>query len=250
MNKLEKTLAIYGVYLEDLRRRILSLTKIFVIVFLLGFFTTSPAIKIMIRYVNIDEITITTTSPFQLINLAMSIGFSFACAVMVPIAIFHLYSFLKEGLLEKERKIFFLSLPVSLALFSLGFSYSAGMLYYSVKLVAKINAGLGISNFWSISSFISEIVVTSSLLGLLFVLPLFVTFFIRVGWLTTDFLKSKRRHAIAIIFIIVSLLPPTDGVSLILMSLPLILIFELTIFFNRNKNRVDRNKVQSGNLIT
>ena len=237
MNNLQKSFATYAVYFEDLRRRIFFLIKIFVIVFVFGFFATSPAIKFILNYINTDDITITTTSPFQLVNLAMSIGFFFACVVIVPILVFHLYSFLKPGLLKKERRIFFLSLPISLGLFILGFSYSAGMLYYAIQLVAKVNITLGIVNYWDISLFISQIVMTSSLLGLLFIFPLFITIFIRLGFFTVDFLKSKRRHAVAIIFIIVSLLPPTDGVSLILMAAPLMLIFELTVLFNRNKHK-------------
>jgi sec-independent protein translocase protein TatC len=167
----------------------------------------------------------------------MSVGFFFACAVMVPLFIFHLYTFFKPGLLKKERRIFFLSLPISLGLFILGFSYSAGMLYYAIQFIAKINISLGIVNYWDIRLFISEIVITSSLLGVLFIFPLFITILIRLGFLNVNFLKSKRRHAIAIIFIIVSLLPPTDGISLILMAAPLMLMFELTILLNRNKHK-------------
>ena len=237
MDNLQKNFATYAIYFEDLRRRIFLLIKIFIVVFAFGFFATPPAIKFILNYLNTDDITITTTSPFQLINLAMSIGFFFACAVIVPILVFHLYSFFKPGLLRKERRIFFLSLPISFGLFILGFSYSAGMLYYAIQFIAKVNISLGIVNYWDISLFISEIVMTSSLLGLLFIFPLFTTILIRLGLLSVDFLKSKRRHAVAIIFIIVSLLPPTDGISLILMAAPLMLMFELTILFNRNKHQ-------------
>jgi Sec-independent protein secretion pathway component TatC len=47
-----------------------------------------------------------------------------------------------------------------------------------------------------------------------------------------SFLKKHRRIAIAAILIFVALLPPTDGLSFIVMSVPLVGIYELTIFFN------------------
>ena len=237
MNDFQKSITKYAVYLEELRRRLFSLTKIFVVVFAVGFFTTPPVIKFMMHYLNTFKgVTIVTTSPFQLIELAMSIGFFFACIITVPIFIYHLYSFLKPGLLPKERRIFIFSLPLGLGLFLLGFFYSCGMLYFAVNLMAQTNVGLGVANYWDISIFISQMVLTSALLGILFIFPLVITFLIRLGVMTVDFLKSKRRHAIVIIFIIVSLLPPTDGLSLILMSAPLVLIYEFTVLFNRKSN--------------
>jgi len=234
----QQSLSKYGVYFEELRKRLFSLTKIFVIIFALGFFTTSPVIKYMIAHLNIDGVTIVTSSPFQLIELAMSIGFLFACIITIPIFIYHLYSFLKPGLLPNERRLFILSLPFSLLLFIFGFFYGVGMLYYGIKLIAKLNVSLGVANYWDITTFISQIVLTSSLLGILFIFPIVIRFLIRLGILSIQFLKSKRKHAIVVIFIFVSLLPPTDGLSLILMALPLLLIFELTILFNRKKAMV------------
>jgi len=237
VNDFQKSISKYGLYFEELRRRLFSLTKIFVIVFALGFFATSPAIKFVMSHLDISGVTIVATSPFQLIDLAMSVGFFSACIITIPIFIYYLYSFLKPGLLPSERKIFILSLPLGLFLFIIGFVYGVGMLYMGVKLIASVNVGLGVANYWDISTFISQIVLTSSLLGLLFIFPIVIRFLIRVGMLSIDYLKSKRRHAIVVIFIIVSLLPPTDGLSLILMAGPLILIFELTVLFNR-KNKV------------
>jgi sec-independent protein translocase protein TatC len=228
----------YAIYFEDLRRRLFLLTKIFIIFFVFGFVLASPAIKYILDKININDVTIITTGPFQLIQLMMSFAFLFACMIIIPIFIYHLYSFLKSGLLASEKKLFFISLPLSLLLFTTGFFYGAGMLYYGVKVIAKANVILGIGNYWDISIFVSQIIMTSSLLGLLFLFPIVIHFLIKLKIIDINFLKTKRKHAIVAIFILVSLLPPTDGLSLILMALPLLLIFELTILFNRNKKMV------------
>lgn len=204
----------------------------------MGFFATSYAVKFMMSHINFEGVTIVTTSPFQLVDLAMSMGFFFACAISIPIFVYHLYSFLKPGLLPKERKIFILSLPLGLFLFLLGFFYSAVMLYYAIGVISKLNVSLGVANYWDISTFISQMILTSSLLGLLFIFPLVITFLIRLGIISIEFLRSKRKHSIVAICIIVSLLPPTDGLSLILMAAPLVIIFELTVLFNRKKSKV------------
>ncbi len=233
MNNIQRIITKYAIYFEELRSILVFLVKIFAISFGVGFFITSPAIKLILKYINLEGVIITTTSPFQLINFAMSVGFFFACVVTIPIFIYYLYAFLKPALLPKERRMFLLSLPFGLGLFIFGFLYGCGMLYYGIKMIAKVNVSLGVANYWDISAFVSQIVITSSLLGLLFIFPLVITFLIRVGVLNVFYLRSKRKHAFVVILILVSLLPPTDGLSLILMALPLVLIFELTILFNR-----------------
>jgi sec-independent protein translocase protein TatC len=237
VNNFQRNLIKYGVYFEELRRKVLLLTKIFVVVFALGFLLTSPALKFILKYINIEDVILVTTSPFQLIELAMSVGFFFACIVVIPIFIYYLYSFLKPALLSKEKNIFLLSLPLALFLFVFGFIYGAGMLYYGIKFIAKTNVSLGIANYWDITSFISQIVLTSSMLGVIFLFPLILTFLMKINILTVEFLRSKRKHAIVGIFILVSLLPPTDGLSLVLMAVPLMLIFELTVLFNKKNSR-------------
>ena len=239
MDNFKKNISKYGVYLEELRSRLFNLTKIFVIVFATGFFTAPMAIKFMMSYLKtIKGVTIVTTSPFQLIELSMSIGFFTACIITIPIFIYHLYSFLKPGLLKKEKKLFLLSLPLGLGLFLIGFLYSCGMLYFAIDLMAQVNVGLGVANYWDIGVFISQMVLTSALLGILFIFPLVITFLIKLNVIGVGFLRAKRKHAVVIVFIIVSLLPPTDGLSLILMSAPLVLIYEFTILFNRRKKSI------------
>jgi len=237
VDNFKESISKYGIYFEELRRRFFLLLKIFVIIFIIGFISASPLIKLIMTNFSIEGVTIIVTTPFQLIHLAMSIGFLFACIITVPIFVWNLYHFLRSGLLKKERKLFILAVPLGILLFVTGFLYGGGMLYYGVKVIAKVNINLGIANYWDITTFFSQIVLTSSLLGLLFLFPLVITFLIRLNIIDVSFLKSKRRHAIVVILVLVSLLPPTDGLSLILMALPLVLIYELTILFNRNNNR-------------
>ena len=78
----------------------------------------------------------------------------------------------------------------------------------------------------------SQIIITATLLGVLFQFPIVVSYLIRMGLLDVAVLRSKRKIAVFIIFIFATLLPPTDGLSLIAMVLPLTLLYELTILAN------------------
>ena len=100
-------------------------------------------------------------------------------------------------------------------------------------MIAQVNTSLGLKNMWDAGMFISELTLTATLLGVLFQFPLVMTGLIKMGILDKQFLKNNRRGAYAIITIIVALLPPTDGISLIVMTIPLVNLYEISILWNR-----------------
>lgn len=235
MEGIQKYLIQYAGYLDEIRLRVLILVKIFAGVFLVGFFATGPLIKIVIEKMAIENVLIVTTSPFQLVNLAMSSGFFLASVIVAPFFVYHLYTFLSPGLLPGEKRLFISLIPLSIVLFFVGFSYGFATMYFATESIAQLNVSLGVVNYWDITKFVSEIVLTSSLLGLIFQFPIVITFLLRAGFMKIEFLRAKRKHAIVVIFLLVSLLPPTDGLSLILMALPMWIIYELTIKVNSQK---------------
>ena len=225
-------------YLDDLRNKLYYSAIIFATVFIGGFFSTGIVIRYFVNTFKIEGVVISTTSPFQLTDLAVDLGIFFALIITVPIVIFQLYSFVFPGLSKKEKKMLLLSIPICLLLFGSGFIFGATMLFYAFKIIAIINQSLGIKNIWDIASYLSQIFITSTLLGLLFQFPLVLTGLVKLNLFNVSSLKKKRRLAYFIVFIIVSLLPPTDGLSLIAMSLPLVLLYEITILINKNPKAI------------
>lgn len=235
MDRLTAYVETYGDYLEDVRRRLYVVVIIFVCIFVAGFFATPYLVKLMTSFLKISSVSIVATAPFQLIDLAMDVGFFLAVVFTSPVLLFHVYQFLRPGLLYAERRVFFFLIPVGVVLFILGFTYGFAIMYCALGAVALVNQSVGIVNLWDISLFMSQMLLTSTLLGLLFEFPIIISFLIRLGVVQVDFLRAKRRHAIVIIFLFVGLLPPTDGLSLILMSAPLVAIYELTIMLNAQR---------------
>jgi sec-independent protein translocase protein TatC len=236
MSKKKTLLAPYINHFTDLQRRVVFLVKIFVIFFITGFLTTPAIIKVLITFIQRPNIVLMVTSPFQMVDLAMSIGFFIATVVIIPIAVHQGYKFLSPGLFPKEKRWFFLLVPIALGLFIIGFSYGFGILYYATLTLADVNTQIGIMNYWNIGMFVSQIVLTASLLGVVTEFPLVLTAMIKMNIFNASQLIEKRRYAYVGIFILVSLLPPTDGLSLLLMATPLVLLYEITIFINRSRS--------------
>ncbi len=220
-------------YLEELRVRIYGSTVFFCLIFCIGFFSSGFILKHILAVFDIQRVTIATTSPFQFANIAVDIGFFLALLCTIPIVIYDVYLFIKPALHPKEQTRFWLSIPVSFILFVSGFLYGFIILYYSFQILAAINIGFGIANIWDIGSLLSQIFITSSLLGIIFQFPLIISMALRIGIINLTFLKEKRRVSFFMIILLVSLLPPTDGISLLAMALPLVLLYEATLLINK-----------------
>ena len=153
--------------------------------------------------------------------------------MVFPYITYTLFSFIAPGLTKKEKKKILLSVPLSIFLFLSGFLYGIGIFYYGLEFLARLNMALGVANIWDLGMFISQIFLTASLLGILFEFPIFLTLLIRLGIFSVQFLRSKRKIAVLTVFVFVALLPPTDGISLIAMSVPLIGLYEATLLLNK-----------------
>ncbi len=228
----------YLPYLEDLRVRLYRGVIMFVVLFFVGFFMTSFFIKKALLFLHIDGVVIATTSPFQVADIAMDCGFFVASLVVLPYIAYTLFSFISPGLTYKEKRKIILVIPISIILFLIGFIYGLGIFYYGLQFLAQLNISLGVANIWDIGIFISQIFLTASLLGVLFEFPIILTFLIRLGVFSSSFLRTKRKVAIAAVFVLVALLPPTDGISLIAMSVPLLGLYEATLLLNNKKQYV------------
>lgn len=222
----------YYYYLDDIWKIIHNLVIVFIAFFLVGFFASGTIFKLIIKAFNLQSATIVATSPFQFLDLAMTTGIYLGFAVCLPVFFYQMYKFMRGGLNHSEKNLFFVLVPIGLMLFIGGFLYGIVVLYFSLDSIASINLTLGIQNFWDISNFLSQVILTSTLLGIIFQFPIILTFLLKKRMFNVNFLKEKRRHAVVILLIITSLLPPTDGLSLVVMVLPLIIIYEAMILIN------------------
>ncbi|MES3031701.1 MAG: twin-arginine translocase subunit TatC [Patescibacteria group bacterium] len=223
-------------FLEDLRDRLYRGVILFGVSFLGGFLSAGLILKKLLNFVQIDQVIIVTSSPFQFFEVAMDIGFFLAIMVSVPYIIYSFYVFIIPALTRREKIKLLKSIPLSIGLFIAGFFYGFFILFYALETLASVNISLGIANFWNISQFLSQMLITSALLGLIFEFPLLLTLLIKLGIIRLQTLKNSRRIAYFIILCLTSLLPPTDGISLIAMALPLVLLYEVVILLNNKKS--------------
>ncbi len=168
--------------------------------------------------------------PFGQLMLYMEVAIVAGILLALPYIFYQLWAFIAPGLMPKERKYI-----RSIVFFST-FCFLAGVVFaYFVMLPAALTffAGFGtpeIQNNIAINEYMSFIISVLLAAGVVFELPMVSWFLSKLGILTPAFMRKYRRHAIVVIFILAAVLTPgTDPVSQILLAIPLVVLYEVSI---------------------
>jgi sec-independent protein translocase protein TatC len=161
-----------------------------------------------------------------------------------PYVFWEVWSFVSPGLYENERKlsrgaVFFVSL-----LFMLGVLFG----YYvvtpiSVNFLGNYQVDPTILNEFDITSYVSILVTLVLACGLLFQLPIVVYFLSKAGIITPEALVKYRRHAIVVILIIAALVTPPDPITQLLVTFPLLLLYQASIYISRVVSRKEARRM-------
>lgn len=223
----------YSPFLKEVRRRILFTLYVFIATMFIGFFFYEKIIKFLIDLLSLRGINIVFTSPFQFINLSISCGVATGLVVVFPILVSQILSFLKPALREREYKMVVRFIPFCIFLFLIGFAFGAVIMKWQIEIFLTRSVSLGIGNMLDISRLLSTVLLTSALMGVGFQFPIVLLLLMRIGIISHEQLAGKRMWVYLGSFIFALLLPPDSILADILLTLPLIILFEATLVFNR-----------------
>jgi len=169
------------------------------------------------------------TSPPEAFFTYMKIAFVAGIFLTSPLVFYQLWAFIAPGLYQEE-KIYILPVALASALF---FTLGAVFCYYVVfdfifAFFMSYNQGF-VQAMPKLNESLTFVLQLLLAFGLVFQLPLFIFFLARLGIVTADKLRSFRRYAIFLSFIVSALLTPPDVLSLFLMAGPVMLLYEVSI---------------------
>ena len=181
-----------------------------------------------------QPIRLQNLKPFGQVFLYMEVAIAGGIILSVPNLLYQLWAFIAPGLLPHERRYI-----RSIVAFS-SFCFLAGIAFaYFVIIPQAMNffAGFGspdIENDIAISEYMSFVVSIMLAAGVVFELPMVSWFLSRLGILTPAFMRKYRRHAIVLILILAAVLTPgTDPVSQLLLGIPLVVLYEISIWVSK-----------------
>lgn len=230
-------IATYAPFLAEARRRLIFTLIVFAIAAITGFTFYESIIKLLIDVLDLKGVNIVFTSPFQFINLSITTGLATGVVVILPLCIAQLLSFLRPALKYKEFRIITHTLPLSIILFGLGFTFGALIMKWQIELFLAKSVSLGIGNVLDISRLLTTVLLTSVLMGIGFQFPVVLFLLMRIGLISRQQLANKRLGVYLGSFIFAILLPADSILADVLLSLPLIVLFELTLLLSRRGSR-------------
>jgi len=198
-------------------------------------------------------------NPVNLISIKMSgqftthITISLIAGVIMafPYIFWEFWSFFRPALYEKERKHARGAVVAASSLFIIGILFG----YYiisplSINFLTSYSVSDLVDNQINITSYIGSVTSVALSAGITFELPIVVFFLARIGIITPAFMRKYRRHAIVIVLVIAAVITPPDVFSLILVSIPLVLLYEVSIFIAgrvARKREMDDEAAQAAN---
>ena len=171
--------------------------------------------------------------PLEAFLVKLKASFYAGFVLASPLVFYQLWKFMSVGLKEKERKAFLFYFPISILLFLAGV-----LLAYFVMLPTGLYfliavAGGSLKPMLTISQYTSLAILLSLVFGIVFELPLVVLFLTRIGIVSPEFLAEKRKYAFVLIFIASAFFTPPDVFTQLMMGIPGIALYEVSIWLSR-----------------
>ena len=157
-----------------------------------------------------------------------------------PYILFELFRFVSPALYEKEKKYSVQVVVIVYILFILGVLMSYYVLFpISFRFLGTYSVAEKIHSTITIDSYISTFTTLTLLMGVVFQLPIVSFFLGKMGLLTSKILRQYRKHSLIIIMLVAAIITPPDLITLILVTIPLYLLYEVSIwvvsFSSKNK---------------
>lgn len=147
-----------------------------------------------------------------------------------PYLLFELFRFVSPALYESERRHSVPLVAVVYALFLLGVAMSYYVLFpISFRFLGTYSVADRVHSTITLDSYVSTFATLTLLMGAVFQLPVVAFVLARMGFVTAELLSRYRRHALLLIMLVAAVITPPDLMTLVLVSIPLYLLYEVSI---------------------
>ncbi|MBL6857764.1 MAG: twin-arginine translocase subunit TatC [Pelagibacteraceae bacterium] len=229
-------------HLTELRSRLIKSFIFLIIVFLICYFFSEQIYRFLVN--PYAEAVLSNGLDRRLIFTALheafltylKVAFFAALFISSPVFLTQIWKFVAPGLYKNEKKallpyliatptlfilggslVYYLIMPLAIEFF-LSFETTAETGIIPIQLEAKVN------------EYLSLIMRLIFAFGISFQLPIILSLLARIGIVDSNYLRLRRKYVVVIIFAIAAILTPPDPITQIGLALPLLLLYELSIF--------------------
>jgi sec-independent protein translocase protein TatC len=225
-------------HLIELRARLIRALVAFLVMFVVCFFFAKNIYNVLLvpyQHAAGPEAKLIYTAPQEFFFTQIKVAMFAAAFLSCPVIFSQLYAFVAPGLYKTEREAFRPYLWATPVFFAAGallvyFMVMPNLLHFFIGMQQANEPGKAqIELLPRVSEYLSLVMTLIFAFGIVFQLPVVLTLLGRVGIIDSAFLKSNRRYAIVIVFVVAAVLTPPDVFSQLALAIPGMLLYEASI---------------------
>jgi len=218
-------------HLDELRNCILR-SLLVTVVFTVVAFLFKDELFWVVFAMKDDTVKLINTELMSQFMIHMRVSFYAGLVLATPYVIYQIYKFISPGLHENEKRYGVSVVLSGYMMFVLGVLFSYFVVFpFTFKFLGNYQVSEEVENMISLSSYMDTFLVLCLMMGAVFELPVISWFLGKLGILNRQLMHKYRRHAIVLVLLIAALITPTSDVfTLMLVSVPIYLLYEISSF--------------------
>ncbi|MBQ6927465.1 MAG: twin-arginine translocase subunit TatC [Oscillospiraceae bacterium] len=221
-------------HLRELRNRILVCVVLLLVVFALCLSFAPRIVTALTDMGKRFDYVYVYIAPQELFLVYMNVALVGAVVICFPVLAYQVYAFCSPGLSGKERTYISGALIAGALCFLLGVAFAYFIsLPFMLRFLIQFTGEVDVSASISIQSYVSFLLTVFVIFGLVFELPVVTVLLTGLGIVKAEWLVKGRKVMIVIIFVLAAIITPPDIVSQIMVAVPMLALYELSIVLSR-----------------
>ena len=221
-------------HLKELRNRILVCVILLFVAFGVGLTFAPHIITYLTNMGEAYNYVFVYIAPQELLLVYLNAALIGALVVCFPVIAYEVYAFCSPGLKKKERFFIIGSLLAGTLFFVIGVAFARYIsLPFVLRFLIQFTGEVDVSASISIQQYIGFLMTVFVVFGLVFELPVISVLLTGLGLIKAEWLVRGRKIMIVVIFVMAAIITPPDVVSQVMVAVPMIGLFELSILLSR-----------------